>query len=402
MNVRSRTTIALLVVGAAFPAGPLAAQGSLGLWDATPGPLVAQMRAGIEDYYAFDYTGALARFDQVIAAVPDHPVGYFLKAEAYWWLFLNDRQNARARRELDRWLEEAIARGERRLEGRPDDVETLFIVGSAYGRRGMLAGTAKDAWNAARDAQRAKGKLDRIRELAPGNVDAIAAKGFYEYYVGTFGSVTRAASRLLFGLHGDRAAGLEALDTARREGTYTRTEAGFFQGLFYLQFEDRPAAAQPILDRLRERYPENLYFTTMAAYARQRQRRFDAARAMYESVLQQLDGTRVYGREGESITRLLYGQTLMALGGYDAATSQFVRVVQLRALESDAYPHAYLFLGRLADLQGNRPMAETYYRRVLSLPDAAGSRDAAERYLKRPFAEREIPALVGGSTAAAR
>jgi tetratricopeptide (TPR) repeat protein len=361
---------------------------------------VAQIQAGVDDYYGFDYTGALARFDRVIAAIPEHPVGYFLKAEAYWWLFLNDRQNGRARRELERWLDEAITRGERRLGTNPDDVETLFILGSAYGRRGMLAGTAKDAWKAARDAQRAKGRLDRVQELAPANVDAVAAEGLYEYYVGTFGSVTRAASRVLFGLRGDRAAGLMALDTARRSGTYTRTEAGFFQGLFYLQFEDRPAAAQPILDRLRERYPRNLYFTTMAAYARQRQRRFEAARPMYESVLRELAGTRVYGREGESITRLFYGQTLMALGSYDAAWEQFVRVVQLRASESDAYPHAYLFLGRLADVRGDRPVAETYYRKVLSLPDAAGSREAAERYMKRPFAQTEIPELVGGSSEA--
>jgi tetratricopeptide (TPR) repeat protein len=400
MTIRSTTTIAILIVCAALKAGHLRAQPALGLWDETPGPLVAQIQAGVDDYYEFDYTGALARFDRVIAALPEHPVGYFLKAEAYWWLFLNDRQNGRARRELEHWLQEAITRGERRLETSPDDVETLFILGSAYGRRGMLAGTAKDAWKAARDAQRAKSKLDRVEKLAPANVDAVAAKGLYEYYVGTFGSVTRAASRVLFGLKGDRAAGLRALDTARRAGTYTRTEAGFFQGLFYLQFEDRPTAAQPILDRLRERYPRNLYFATMAAYARQRQRRFETARPIYESVLRQLSGTRVYGREGESITRLFYGQTMMALGSYDAAREQFVRVVQLRASESDAYPHAYLFLGRIADLRGDRPVAETYYRKVISLPDAAGSRAAADRHLKRPFAKVEIPRLVGGPSEA--
>lgn len=395
MTSRLTPTIAVLFL-CVMHTVPVRAQSALGLWEETPGPLVAQIQAGVEDYYSFDYNGALARFDRVIAAMPDHPVGYFLKAEAYWWLFLNDRQNGRARGELERWLGEAITRGERRLAASPDDVETLFILGSAYGRRGMLAGTAKDAWSAARDAQRAKGKLDRVQELAPDNVDAVAAEGLYQYYVGTFGSVTRAASRLLFGLRGNRAAGLRALDTARRLGTYTRTEAGFFQGLFYLQYEDRPEAARPILDRLRERYPRNLYFATMAAYARQRQRQFDAARPIYESVLERLSSTRVYGREGESITRLFYGQTLMALGEYDAASEQFVRVVQLRASESDAYPHAYLFLGRLADVRGDRQLAETYYRRVLSLPDAAGSRDAAERYLDRPFGQAEITDLVGG------
>lgn len=400
MTIRPLRTLACIVAHAALIPAPLAAQEALGLWARSPGPLVSEIRAGIEDYYAFDYAGALARFDRVIAAAPEHPVGYFLKAEANWWLFLNDRQDDATRRELERWLGQAIARAERRLETHPDDVETLFILGSAYGRRGMLAGTARDAWSAARDAQRAKGKLDRVQELAPDNVDAVAAEGLYQYYVGTFGSVTRAASRLLFGLSGDRQAGLRALDTARRRGTYTRTEAGFFQGLFYLQYENRPSAAQPILDGLRDRYPENLYFATMSAYARQRQGIFLAARPIYESVLKKLSGTRVYGREGESITRLFYGQTLMALGAYGAAENQFVRVVQLRAAESDAYPHAYLFLGRLADLAGKRDIAETYYRKVLSLSDAAGSREAAERYLQRPFAEAEIPALVGGPSRA--
>lgn len=395
MTIRTRTTIAVLGVCATLGATPLGGQ-ELGLWDSEPGPLVSEIQAGVDAYYGFDYAAALARFDRVIEAKPDHPAGYFLKAEAYWWLFLNDRQNDQARRELERWLGQAIARGERRLERHPDDVETLFILGSAYGRRGMLAGTGRDAWGAARDAQRAKGKLDRVRDLAPDNVDAVAAGGLYQYYVGTFGSVARAASRVLFGLRGDRRAGLNALDAARRSGTYTRTEAGFFQALFYLQYEDRPAAGQAILDVLRERYPRNLYFATMAAYARQRQRRFDAARPLYESVLGRLAGTRVYGREGESLTRFFYGQTLMALGDYDDAWREFVRVVQLRAVESDAYPHAYLFLGRLADLRGDRPIALTYYRKVLTLPDAVGSRDAAKRYLERPFATREIPILVGG------
>ena len=51
-------------------------------------------------------------------------------------------------------------------------------------------------------------------------------------------------------------------------------------------------------------------------------------------------------------------------------------------------------------MHGDRRVAETYYRRVLSLPDAAGSRDVAERYLDRPFGQAEITELVGGPTQA--
>lgn len=391
-----RLSIAALGLALLAPAASLRAQDRLGLWDADPGPLVATIREGIDDYYRFDYDDALARFDEVVAARPDHPVGYFLRAEASWWLYLNDRQNGRALARLRKNLEIAIDLAEKRLESDPDDVETLFILGSAYGRRGMLAGTRKDAWQAARDARRAKGALDRVQRLDPDNADAAAAKGLYEYYVGTFGTVTRTASRLLFGLKGDREEGLAALDRARREGTYTRTEAAFFEGLFYLQFEDEPEKALPILDGLRRRYPTNLYFTTMAAYARQRLRRFDEADRLYEGAIERLAATRAYGREGESITRFFFGQTLMGLGRLDEAWTQFVRVVQLRAEESDSYPHAYLYLGRLADLRGDRDVARLYYRKVLSLPDAADSHDTARRLLDTPFAGSQVPRLVGG------
>ncbi|MDX1660209.1 MAG: tetratricopeptide repeat protein [Gemmatimonadota bacterium] len=377
-------------------AAPAEAQEPLGLWEADPDPLVTTVREGIDAYYRFEYDEALAAFDRVRRARPDHPLGPFLKAEAYWWLFLNDRQNVRAKRRLEANLERAIELAKARLEIRPDDVETLFVLGSAYGRRGMLAGTRKDAWDAARDAKRAKEALDRVGEHDPGNADAAAAQGLYQYYVGTFGAVTRAASRLLFGLKGDKEEGLAALDRARREGTYTRTEAAFFQGLFYLQFEDRPDAARAILDRLRARYPGNLYFATMAAYARQRQGRFAEAATLYRSTLDRLAVTRVYGREGESITRFFYGQTLLGLGKNRQAWEQFVRVVRLGAEESDSYPHAYLWLGRLADLRGEREITERYYRKVLSLPDAADSHDAADRLMDDPFSSRQVRTLVAG------
>lgn len=399
MNPKSvRHTLAILLVGIAFAATPLplGAQDTLGLWSEDPGPLVETIREGIEDYYRFRYDAALRRFDRVEAERPRHPVGSFLKAEAWWWMYLNDRQNREARRSLEANLERTIDRAEAWLEERPDDVEVRFVLGSAYGRRGMLAGTEKSAWGAARDARRAKRHLEKVRELDPDNADALAAEGLYKYYVGTFGSVVRTASRLLFGLQGDRKQGIEALDRARRSGTYTRTEAAFFQSLFFLQFEDRPAAAQPILDRLRERYPQNLYFTTMAAYARQRRNRYEAAERLYSGILSRLAETPAYGREGESITRLFYGQTLLAAGKLDPAWRQFVRVVQLRAEETEAYPHAYLYLGRLADLRREREIARRYYRKVLSLPDAADSHEAAERHLETPFTLDEVRPLVSG------
>lgn len=396
----ARRSVATLVAAATLlAAGPALAQPTLGLWAESPSPLVADVRAGIDAYYGFDYAEALRRFDRVVAARPRHPIGYFLRAEAYWWQYLNDRQNAGALRQLEGNLEAAIARGEAHLDERPDDPEVRFIVGSAYGRRGMLAGTKKDAWDAARDAQRAKKHLSEVRELAPDVVDALTAEGLYKYYVARFGAVVRAASRLLFGLKGDQEGGLAALDRARREGTYTKVEAAFFEGLFYLQFEDRPVEAQRILDGLRKRYPRNLYFATMAAFARQRQERYEAARTMYEATLDQLARTRVYGREGESITRLFYGQTLMALGALDEAQAQFVRVVQLDARESDAHPHAVLNLGRVADLQNDEAAAQRYYRQVLKLPDAADSHDAARRHLDDPFSASDLPLLVAGAGA---
>jgi predicted Zn-dependent protease len=394
--IRPTLGLVLMLVGGAAAARPVMAQGPLGLWDRRPGPLVADIRAGIDAAYDFQYGEALRRFDRVVAIRPDHPVGYFLRAEAYWWQYLNDRRNARVERLLEENLGLAIDRGNARLERDDRDPEALFVLGSAYGRRGMLAGTHKQAWQAAKDARKAKKYLGRLREVAPGIVDAVAADGLYRYYVSRFGAVTRTASRLLFGLKGNREEGLAYLDRARREGSYTRTEAAFFQGLFFLQFENRPAEAGKILDDLRARYPHNPYFATMAAYARQKQGEFLEARRLYEATLARLAEGGVYGREGVSLTRFFYGQTLLALGDLTGAEREFRTVARLRAVESDAFPHAHIFLGRIADLRGDRTAAEIAYRQALALPDAADSHAVAHRLLESPFTSGQLGAVVGG------
>lgn len=386
----------LVLIGGAASARPVPAQGPLGLWDPRPGPLVADIRAGIDAAYDFDYGEALRRFDHVVAVRPDHPVGYFLRAEAYWWQYLNDRRNTGVERLLEQNLGLAIDRGKARLERDDRDPEALFVLGSAYGRRGMLAGTHKEAWQAANDARKAKKYLGRLRQVAPGIVDAVAADGLYRYYVSRFGAVARTASRLLFGLKGSREEGLAYLDRARREGSYTRTEAAFFQGLFFLQFENRPAEARKILDDLRARYPHNPYFATMAAYARQKQGQFLEARRLYEATLGRLAEGGVYGREGISLTRYFYGQTLLGLGDLTGAEREFRTVAGLRAVESDAFPHAHIFLGRIADLRGDRTAAEIAYRQALALPDAADSHAVARRLLQSPFTSGQLRAVVGG------
>ena len=393
-----RAVVVLAVALAAVPifVRPAASQAALGLWDARPGPLVGDIRAGIDAAYDFDYGEALRRFDRVVAARPDHPVGYFLRAEAYWWQYLNDRRNARIEGLLEENLGLAIDRGKARLERDDRDTEALFVLGSAYGRRGMLAGTHREAWQAASDARKAKKYLGRLREVAPGIVDAVAADGLYRYYVSRFGAVARTASRLLFGLEGSREEGLASLDRARREGSYTRTEAAFFQGLFYLQFENRPAEAGEILDGLRARYPHNPYFATMAAYAHQKQGQFLEARRLYEATLERLAVGGVYGREGVSLTRFFYGQTLLALGDLAGAEREFRTVARLGAAESDAYPHAHIFLGRIADLRGDRTAAEAAYRQALALPDAADSHAVARRLLASPFTKGQLPSAVAG------
>lgn len=134
----------------------------------------------------------------------------------------------------------------------------------------------------------------------------------------------------------------------------------------------------------------------MAAYARQKQGDFADARRLYEAVLERFARDRVYGREGVSLTRFFYGQTLLALGDLQGAERQFRDVAALEASESDALPHAHIFLGRIADLRGDRDAAVIAYRQALALPDAADSHAVARGLLKSPFTRRQLGTAVGG------
>ena len=134
----------------------------------------------------------------------------------------------------------------------------------------------------------------------------------------------------------------------------------------------------------------------MAAYARQKQGQFLEARRLYEATLGRLAEGGVYGREGISLTRYFYGQTLLGLGDLTGAEREFRTVAGLRAVESDAFPHAHIFLGRIADLRGDRTAAEIAYRQALALPDAADSHAVARRLLQSPFTSGQLRAVVGG------
>ena len=133
MTIRPLRTIACTAVCAAFSAAPIAAQDALGLWAPTPGPLVAEIRAGIEDYYAFDYAGALADFftltPEARRRVERSDAGILLRRRP-----LPDRRHRRTAR-----LQEGHARRLSRVGARPagPDAACSSTDPDAGGERGV-------------------------------------------------------------------------------------------------------------------------------------------------------------------------------------------------------------------------------------------------------------------------
>jgi hypothetical protein len=62
--------------------------------------------------YSYDLNAADKKFDELIRHFPEHPIGYTHKAMVVWWRALCDTKNKSLEEAFDRYIDEAIAKGQ--------------------------------------------------------------------------------------------------------------------------------------------------------------------------------------------------------------------------------------------------------------------------------------------------
>src|SRR2546426_240200 len=204
------------------------------------------------------------RLDQARAAAKslesmfsDHPAGFTIMAETYWWEAQMNPHNEPIENSYYRAQELAVDKAEEALKaGKYSKAEVLAYLASAHGSYARFQVTQKEAYfSALRAGLRAHKYAEQVYELDKNYYDIYVGLGAFNFFTGSLPAVIKPFA-FIIGARGDRELGLQQLHTAMEKARYSRTEARIVY--YTAMLEDKQyGVALSTLDKLIADYQDN-------------------------------------------------------------------------------------------------------------------------------------------------
>ena len=241
-------------------------------------------------FYAGDLAGAQQQFDHLHAARQQDLRAWLGSLLVLQSRIADDELLAPA---FERGIDAFLAHADQRYSRSRADTEALFHLAQGHFLRGAYRFEHdKGMWGAARDAAKSKGFADEYLKRHPEHGDAYLVLGLYNYYVDIAPNFVKVLRVLLFLPSGNRAAGLQQIERAGRDGDLFAPLAQSALADVYGSLEGRLADAIPIAERLAQRFPGNadMRFSLAAMYMHPTVEAFDLAAQQYSAVLDHHSG----------------------------------------------------------------------------------------------------------------
>jgi len=362
---------------------------------------------GFEHFYNLEYDQAIAAFSQAAANDPTQPGLYNHLAQAvlYRAMFRSGaleselvtgnnpflrRPKVEVTPEEDRRFHQAVEKSmelcQARLKQSPRDAHAVYALGVAHGWRANYTFLVRKAWrDALRDATTARKLHNQVSELDPSMTDARLMQGIHDYVVGSLPWFWKMLG-FLVGFRGDKEQGLRTLELVAQKGVINRDDARILLCAVHRR-EKQSQKAVPLLEELIQRFPRNylLYLELSQMHADLG----DKARAL--EPLLRLKGLKESG--APAFHKLPWERLWYAEGNiqfwyrdFDAALENMKKATAgADALDLNIGVLAWLRLGQLHDLKGQRQVALAAYRRAIACAPAADAAAEARRYLNSPY-----------------
>jgi tetratricopeptide (TPR) repeat protein len=278
-------------------------------------------------------------------------------------------------------LSRAISIAEARLQQNPGDVDALYAQGVSYGLRSNYHFLVHKAWiDALRDATTARKAHNRVTELDPSQVDARLMQGVYDYVIGSLPPLWRTLG-FLAGYVGDRNRGVDTLRTVAEKGNANRIDAAVILCAI-LRREHRPQETVPYIVDLIAKYPRNylLQLELVQMYGEFGQK--DKALEVISKV-DQLKQERANGYDRVPEETILYtrGNLLFWYNDLDRALADISAVTKkASAIDLNTGVYAWLRLGQIYDLKGNRKEAVHAYNQTMVFAPGSDAANEAQNY----------------------
>ncbi|HEY2383800.1 MAG TPA: hypothetical protein VGK48_21710 [Terriglobia bacterium] len=215
------------------------------------------IRSATESTYMLRLAEARVSARELQRKYPDHPAGFLIETETYWWEAQEDPGNSKI--EDTYYHAQALAqeKAEKALEtGKYYKPELLAYLASTYGSYARFQVTQKDAYlGALRAGLRAHDYAVQAYTLDKNYYDVYVGLGAFNYFTGTLPSMIKPFAWLM-GATGDKNLGVDQLQTAMEKARYSRTEARIVYYTALLTNQEF-GTAFPILEKLIVDFPDN-------------------------------------------------------------------------------------------------------------------------------------------------
>lgn len=355
-------------------------------------PLVREQgKRGLDSLYNMAFDEAEARFEQIEARYPNHPVGPFLNGLNVWWRILPDLENTAHDDDFYRYMQATVDRADALLDQMPDHFDATFFKGIALALQARLKSNRGEWISSVRYGRRSIRYVRTASEKAPHIDDFAFGRGMYDYYAAIIPEEYSAARMVMWMLpDGDREGGLQMIHQAAEDGWYIQSEARYFLTQIYALYEDDYAEAMRHISWLRDAHPHNSYFHAYAGRLHSRQGRLRQARNVYAEVVERHENKWTgYNIPIAQEAYFHLARERFIRRDYETALQHLAEIESLNARDT-IEDRQYVALGRLYqgmvyDATDRREQAVNRYRIVLSMDDHSNSHDRAKRYLNEPY-----------------
>ncbi|MCW5963933.1 MAG: tetratricopeptide repeat protein [Bryobacterales bacterium] len=373
----------------------------------------ANLEKGFLYFYNLDYPEAIRWFQQELKEQPGiaRPYNHLAQAHLYRVLFragalesqLVSGNNPFLRRagaeitsaekaEFFRCIDSVLRLTDAALAKNPDDTDALYSRGIALGLRANYNFLVeKAARSALSDATEARKLHNRVAELKPDFVDARFVQGMHDYVVGSLSPFYKLLG-FLVGFRGDKEKGIRTLEDVARNGVRVPYDAKVMLAAIYRR-EGKEASprAIPLLRELAAKFPANHLFRLelvqihsdlgQEAEARRVFAEMDAALASDKNAFPRMPSARLEYAKGNF--NFWYRNYPEALRNLRASTQG------AEDLDLHTSVLAYMRLGQVNDMMGNRDAARTAYQKAIALAPQSEAAKESRGYLAKRFVRKD-------------
>ncbi len=363
--------------------------------------------SGFDHFYNLEYPEAIADFEKAISENPNDPElhNHLAQSLVFQEMFRNGAlesemvsgTNSFLRRPKmnpdpateKRFLDEvakAMSLAQARLAKNPSDASALYAQVVAYGLRSNYYWVVKKSWrDSLHDATNARHLNDRVERLEPNNVDARLVEGLDDYIVGSLPWTWRTLG-FLIGIKGDKEKGIRLVQDVAEHGSGNRYDAQILLGALYRR-ENKPLKVTPIVQELIARFPRNfilrLELSQMYSMAGDKAHAIEAVEEVARLKRANAPG---YGRVPWEKIYFQEGTIQFWYRDFDRALDNLKKVAAAAGdMDLNTGVYAYLRLGQIYDLKGQRRLAVAEYHRAIEYAPESDAAIEAKKWLATPY-----------------